>query len=549
MGKLNGLYPVTNTSPMKKATAFVLVAFLWLCMLPTAMPQQTTQRSKVQLEQADVLNANEKVYGKGVQVVYGNVKFRHANTLLFCDSAYMYRDSNMVIAYSRVHMIHNDSVHLFGDKLDYLGNQNLARVRNNVRMVKGDVELTTEFLDYDRTKNVGYYFNGGKVVNNDNTLLSDWGYYHPDLDEVFFKDSVKVYNPKYTMFSDTMKYHTVTETVKILGPTFIVSDSNLIYSEDGYYDTKNDFSQLRKNSYVQGKEQTLYGDTINYNKKTGVGEVFGNMVLNDTVNHVIIKGNYGLYNELTKSALATKKAVMQQIYKGDTLHLHADTLRMDTIPELGTKLIRAYYKVKFFRTDIQGRCDSMVYNMVDSTNTMFHDPIIWAQGSQMSAQTIKLYSKNQVMDRAELTNAAFVAQQEDSTLFNQIKGKNMVGYFANNELFKIDVDGNGQTIYYPKDKDAIIGVNRAESSNLTLMFKQRKIERIIMRVTPGGNMNPPYILPEKDVKLQGFIWLEQFRPKNKNDIFRTDELPKMEERPIFDDYEDVEVGNLKNKKQ
>ena len=125
----------------------------------------------------------------------------------------------------------------------------------------------------------------------------------------------------------------------------------------------------------------------------------------------------------------------------------------------------------------------------------------------------------------------------------------MVGYFANNELFKIDVDGNGQTIYYPKDKDAIIGVNRAESSNLTLMFKQRKIERIIMRVTPGGNMNPPYILPEKDVKLQGFIWLEQFRPKNKNDIFRTDELPKMEERPIFDDYEDVEVGNLKNKKQ
>jgi lipopolysaccharide export system protein LptA len=524
----------------RQAIALLSVAFL-CTLLPLQLLGQS-QKTKIELEQADVLKSNDKIYGKGVQAVFGNVRFRHSNTLLFCDSAYMFRDSNKVTAYSNVHMIHNDSLHLYGKTLHYFGNENMAKVRENVRMVKDSVTLFTEFLDYDRVKNVGYYFNGGKVVSNENTLTSEWGYFYPNQNEVFFKDSVNVHNPKYTMFSDTMKYHTVSEIVSILGPTFIVSDSNLVYSEDGYYNTKTDYAQLLKNSYIQGKTETLWGDTINYDRPKGMGEVFGNMVLVDTVNQVIIKGNYGRYNEITKSALSTKKALLQQIYRGDTLHLHADTLRMDSIPELGTKLIRAYYKVRFFRSDIQGRCDSMVYNLIDSTNTMYYDPVVWAQESQMTAQTIKFFSRNEEINRVELNNAAFVAQQEDSLLFNQIKGKNMVGYFRLNELYKIDVDGNGQTIYYPKDQANVIGVNRAESSNMTLFFVQRQIERIIMRVTPGGNMNPPYILPDKDVKLSGFIWLEDFRPKNKDDIFKTMELPKMEDRPIYDDFQDAGMG-------
>lgn len=523
------------------------LVFMLLCVTVFCEQTAAQTRTKVELEAADILKGDDKVYGKGVQAVFGNVRFRQANTLLYCDSAYMYRDSNIVIAYSNVHMIHNDSIHLYGGKMDYLGNLNMVRVRQHVKMTKGDVVLTTEYLDYDRLKNVGYYYNVGTIVSGDNQLVSQWGYYYPNQDEAFFKDSVRVTNPKYNMVSDTMKYNTTTEVVSILGPTTIESDSNLIYSERGYYDTKSDYSQLTRNSYVKGKEQTLWGDTINYNRKNGIGEVFSRMVLVDTVNNVMIKGNYGWFNELTKNALATRKAEMMQIYQRDTLHLHADTLRADTIPELGARLVRAFHHVKFYRTDIQGRCDSMVYNMKDSTNTFFIDPVIWAQGSQMTAQKITMFSKNNQLNRVILENSAFVVQQQDTTMFNQIKGKTMYGYFQKNELYKIDVDGNGQTIYYPQDKEATIGVNRAQSSNLTLFFKQRKIDRIIMRVSPDGNMNPPLLLPEKDVKLDGFIWLEQYRPKNKEDIFRTDVLPKGQSAPTFDDFEDAPVGNLEAK--
>jgi lipopolysaccharide export system protein LptA len=535
------------------ATSYHLPAInIWLVfvLLYITLPVGNTMaqtRTKVELEAADLLKGDENKYGKGVQALFGNVRFRQANTLLYCDSAYLYRDSNMVIAYSNVHMIHNDSIHLYGGKLDYLGNQNIAHVREHVKMTKGDVVLTTEYLDYDRLNNVGYYYNKGTIVSGDNTMFSNWGFYYPNQNEAFFKDSVKVINPKYTMYSDTMKYHTVREVVSILGPTRILSDSNLIYSERGYYDTKNDLSELTKNSYIKGKEQMLTGDTIRYNRKASFGEVFGQMVLTDTINNVIIKGNYGWFNELTKNALATKRAEMLQVYNKDTLHLHADTLRADTIPEIGARLIRAYHHVKYFRSDIQGRCDSMVYNMKDSINMFIGDPVIWSQGSQMTAQTITMFSKNNKLDKVILQNSAFVVQLDDSSRYNQIKGKTMYGYFVKNELHKIDVDGNGQTIYYPKDKDAALGVNRATSSNLTIYFKTRKIDRIIMRVSPDGNLNPLKLLPEKDVKLDGFLWLEQYRPKSKDDIFRTDVLPKGEKVKTFDDFEDAAVGNLKVK--
>lgn len=524
---------------------WALPVFLFLVTATTLSAQK---RTRVELEKADVLKADEALYGRGVQAVFGNVRFKHVNTIMFCDSAYLYRDSNMVVAYSNIHVIQNDSIHLYGDNMDYMGNQNLARVRNNVRMIKGKDTLTTQNLDYDRLNQVGYYFDGGTLVSGDNKLLSNWGLYYPNTDMVHFRDSVRVFNPQYTIYSDTLKYHTVSEVVSIIGPTDIISaDSiNKIYSEEGYYNTKTDFSQLRRKSVITGKDQVLTGDTINYDRKSGKGEVFGNMVLTDSVNNVIIKGNYGIYNELTKSALATRRACLLQIYQNDTLYMHADTLRMDSIPELGAKLVRAYRKVKFFRPDLQGRCDSMVYNFKDSTNAFYHEPVIWAQGSQMTAETITMYNRNNTLDRFVLDNSAFVVQPEDTTLmFNQIKGKKMTGYIRENELYRIDVDGNGQTIYHPKDKNLIIGVNRAESSNLSLLFMNRKINRIIMRVSPTGNMNPPLILPLEKVKLEGFLWLEEYRPKSKEDIFRTDVMPVMEARPTYDDFQEEGIDSIK----
>ncbi|NPA36801.1 MAG: organic solvent tolerance protein OstA, partial [Chlorobi bacterium] len=390
----------------------LLLVFTLLCVFVVLVSGQNNQRKTRKIQITGTKLVHDDNMAKDVQLILGNVKITHGNVIMYCDSAYKYGDSNRVEAYSNIHIIQNDSIHLYGDYLEYDGDSRMVKVRHNVRLVKNETVLTTDYLDYDRNNDIAYYFNGGKIVDGGNTLTSKLGYFYANINEAFFKDSVIAENNRYTIFSDTLKYNTVTKVTRILGPTFIVSDENVIYSEDGYYDTSVDFARLMKNNYVEGKTSLLKGDTIFYDRKKGIGEVFSRMELIDTSNNIIIKGNYGYYNELSKKALATKEATLLQIYRGDTLFLHADTLRMDpvmdTITNEESKLIRAFHHVVFFRHDIQGRCDSMIYDFRDSVNTFYHEPVLWAMGNQMTAQVIKLYSRDRTLYKAELLNNAFI---------------------------------------------------------------------------------------------------------------------------------------------
>ncbi len=521
----------------------VLKIFIFL-LLVVGQPllvfsQQNQQKnSTILIEYADYLEGAEKRLGKNVQALKGNVKMRHFNTLMFCDSAILHRDSNKVKAFGSIHIIQNDTINLYGDRLNYDGNEEIAEVRENVRLVNKNVVLTTDFLDYDRRDDVAYYFNGGKVVDEENQLTSGLGFYYPRSGEVNFKDSVVLVNPDYKMYSDTLKYYTKTEVVEILGPTDIISDENTIYSELGFYDTRNDLARLLRNNYIDGGEQTLRGDTIYYDRKNGLGEVFSSMALEDTANNVIITGNYGYYNEKSEEAMATRRAVLKQVFGTDTLFLHADTLRADPVDsDPDHKIVRAFHHVQFFRTDLQGRCDSMVYDFRDSTNTFYHEPIIWAQGNQMTANTIKLFTKDRSLYKAEMIDNAFLIAPEDTMHFNQIRGKLMTGYFKDNQLYRIDVDGNGQTVYYPKDRDYVIGVNRAESSSLTIFLEERKVQTIMLRNQPTGNMNPPFILDQELTRLNGFFWLEDYRPKKYEDIFEFVEIREDVKRTDYSGYQ------------
>ncbi|MCW3786033.1 OstA-like protein [Plebeiibacterium sediminum] len=498
-----------------------------------------TAQKKINVKHADFLKGNKVVYGEDINVLVGNVKFTHETATMFCDTAFLNKKENKLKAVGNIHIIQNDTLHLYGRRLNYDGNTGLAEVREDVKLVNKDIVLTTDYLDFDRKNNFAYYFNNGKIVNKDNTLTSKSGYYYPDSDMAFYKDSVVVNNPKYTMFSDTLKYHTITKVATIEGPTFIVSEKNTIYAESGFYDTQNDVALLKDNAYVDG-EQLLKGDSIHYDRKKGIGEVFNSMELHDTTNNVIITGDYGFYNEISQDALTTKNAVLMQIYNADTLFLHADTLVAVPLENPNEKLIKAYRKVQYYRSDLQGRCDSMVFDSRDTTNTFYHDPIMWSLGNQLTSDEIKMYTKDEVLDKVDLIDRAFIISEEDTGRYNQIKGSSMTGFIKNNEIYKIDVNGNAQSIYYPMDKKDAIGVNKAECSNMIIYLKQRMVSKINMQVSPTGKMSPILLVPDEELRLAGFYWLDMFRPKQKEDIFNWKELPKI------DRGEDKSEYNLDN---
>lgn len=482
-------------------------------------------------KQVKILNADEWVFDDDVaenaQRLLGNVRFQHNDVLMNCDSAYMFSD-NKIKAFGHVHIRQGDTLDIHSDLLDYDPDTRLAQLSGNVRLQNPDMVLTTELLDYDMQQKVAFYYTGGQIVNRSesNELFSKKGAYHSQSRSFYFSDSVRLNNPDYVVATDTLRYNTATEVSYFLGPSTIVQDSSLIYCENGWYDSKQDISRFEHNAYIIYKDQRLEGDSLYYDRNIGLGEVFGNVQITDTVNNLMINGDLGQYNEKNDISWVTGHAMMTQMFSEDSLFLHGDTLI--SIPDSTKEFrsIRAYNGVRFFKPDMQGKCDSLIWSEADSTIRMYNAPVLWSEQNQIVGEFIDLRIFDGAIDKLYIQNSAFIISQADSTRFNQIKGRNMTGFFRGNDLYKVLVQGNGQTLYYAveESKDTlapnkILGVNWAECSNILIFIGESEIDRISFLTKPNMTLYPDHKLPDNKKELEDFRWEVGLRPLRKADIF------------------------------
>lgn len=461
----------------------------------------------------------DKAVKPDAQILNGDVCFRHDSSYMYCDSAYFFEQTNSLEAFSNVRMEQGDTLFVYGDYLFYDGNTQVAYLRENVRMENGQVTLFTDSLNYERIPNIGYYFEGGLIVDSLNQLSSFYGQYSPETKLAVFNDSVQVENPDFTLYSDTLHYDTESKVATILGPSVIVSDSGTIHTSRGWYDTVNNTSLLLDQSQVESGEKILIGDSIFYNRDTGMGEVYGNMSLIDTAQHVTLQGEYGYYNEQTGYAFATDSARFLEYSQGDTLFLHADTLQMVTVDSVYRE-IKAYYGVRFYRIDMQGVCDSMQFNTRDSVLYMYTEPVLWNEQYQLYGDTIAIYMNDSTIEYAHVIQFAFAAQHVDSSYYNQLKGNDLKAYFEGQAVHQIDVAGNAESIFYPLEKDgAKVGMNETKSGFLTIWVKDNKLDKLKIWPSPVGSMTPiPDLKPDQKM-LKDFYWFDYLRPKNRDDIY------------------------------
>ena len=476
------------------------------------------KKTKVYLIHTNTLSF-DKAVKPDAQILNGDVCFRHDSSYMYCDSAYFFEQTNSLEAFSNVRMEQGDTLFVYGDYLFYDGNTQVAYLRENVRMENGQVTLFTDSLNYERIPNIGYYFEGGLIVDSLNQLSSFYGQYSPETKLAVFNDSVRLENTDFTLYSDTLHYDTQSKIATILGPSVIVSDSGTIHTSRGWYDTVNNTSLLLDQSQVESGEKILIGDSIFYNRDTGMGEVYGNMSLIDTAQHVTLQGEYGYYNEQTGYAFATDSARFLEYSQGDTLFLHADTLQMVTVDSVYRE-IKAYYGVRFYRIDMQGVCDSMQFNTRDSVLYMYTEPVLWNEQYQLYGDTIAIYMNDSTIEYAHVIQFAFAAQHVDSSYYNQLKGNDLKAYFEGQAVHQIDVAGNAESIFYPLEKDgAKVGMNETKSGFLTIWVKDNKLDKLKIWPSPVGTMTPiPDLKPDQKM-LKDFYWFDYLRPKNRDDIY------------------------------
>lgn len=504
-----------------------ILCLFGVCVAQVRTTQKTKQnepkKTKVYLLHSDVLKFNKEL-NPDAQILVGNVKFRHDSVYMDCDSAYFYEAKNSFEAFGNIKMQQGDTLFIYGDWLFYDGNSQIAMLRENVRMINRETVLTTDSFNYDRVFNLGYFFDGGTLTDADNVLTSDWGEYSPATKDAVFNYDVKLVNPKFTLTSDTLRYNSQTKIANIVGPSEIVSEANHIYSELGFYNTVTGKANLLNRSVLTNGAKKLVGDSLFYDRNQGYGEAFRDVVMTDTENKSILTGEYGYYNELRGDALVTDSAVaINYSQNNDSLYMHGDTLKMVTYNINTDSVYRkmfVYYKVRIYKSDMQGVCDSLVFNSQDSCMTMYRDPIVWNGSQQLFGEEIRAYINDSTIDWAHIVNQAMSIEKIDSVHYNQVSGKEMKAYFKNGDLNNLDVIGNVRVGYYPMDSDSsLISFVSAETSLMNLYLKQRKVEKIKMSPQTDGTTYPLLQIPADKLYLPSFAWFDYIRPLDKNDIF------------------------------
>lgn len=472
------------------------------------------QESKINIVSADILEYQKEI--KDAQILKGNVVLKHNGAIMSCDSAYVFTKTNSFQAFNNIKIVQNDSLEMKGDTLFYNGNSRKAELIGNVTFKEKDLQLTTNKLNYDLKSKQAYYSTRAYInsLSSKNKLTSIIGVYHSKTKTLFFKDSVRLNHPKYEMISDTLIYHTDSEVANFSGPSTITSKHNIIECNSGWYDTKNDKSSFWNSALIISKDQLISGDSIYYDSQLGIGEIFGNISLNDTLKKQLISGDYAFHNEKTDSSVVKGNALLSQYYSNDTLHMLADKF-ISINDSNNLNFLRGFNNVKFFKNDIQGICDSISYMEKDSIMELFNDPFLWSDQNQISGKHIALKLWNGNINAMDIYSNSFICSLADSNHFNQIKGKDMHSYFKDNSIKKVHVIGNGETLYYIETKkgESPVDYNKTQCSELTILLDSNQIKTLNFNNQPNAVMKAMVSTSLENQRLEGFFWNNEKRPQ------------------------------------
>lgn len=465
----------------------------------------------------EILRTDRLVYDASVgrfQRCIGNVMFKQDEIFMNCDSAWFYEDVNIVKAYGNVYIRQQDSFDLWGRFAVYDGNAKHIKITDNVKLTDGKMVLNTDKLEYEINPKIAYYNTYGRIENQKDTLRSKFGSYHSRTKVFFFKNEVLLTNPEYSMESDTLDYHTKTQLAYFFGPTVIKSEENTINCNNGWYNTRSNQSQFSNGVTITGAENELFADSMLYDRNTGFGEAYKNIILTDTIEQVTIVGDTGYYQRFTQTTEIIGNPLATKMIDEDTMFLKADYLK-DYRDTLGKRLLMAHKNVLLYKSDIQAVADSLSYAFNDSTMSLFQDPILWSDQNQITGDTIVIHRNFEGIQFLDAYFNGMIIEEDENGFYNQISGKFVKGLFRNNRLNEVDVNGNGRSIYYAKEDDPkqYTGVNDIVCGSMLIRLDTaQKVDNIVFYQKPEATFYPVEKFPEDKSRVPGFSWQLDIRP-------------------------------------
>lgn len=503
--------------------SFVLKISVSLAIILFPIASLWTQGDTSRSRKIEFLNADEAFFDDRatprILRIRGRVVMRHQDVMMYCDSAWRYTDVNAFVGFGKVHLQQGDSLDAYGDTLRYDGDSRLAYLSGRVRVYDRGTQLSAPRLTYNLSNRTAYYTDSATTVSGRSRITSHSGFYEARRRRMSFKGRVRIVNPEYTILSDTVHYDLDHEIAYFHGPTTILGDSLEIRCTYGWHDSAREINSFAGGAQVIHKTRLLKGDSLYYDSRRGYGRARGRVMLRDTVEKAAIFGHWAESFEDRGYSYVTDSLTLILGTDDDSLFLTSDTLHVWD-DDMCEKILVAAHGVRFYMKDIQGVCDSLVFIQADSLLQLYRRPVLWSDSSQLNARFIRLLLEKGRLRQFEMYEQCLIISQEDS-LFNQLSSIYMTGYFDEEELKKVEAWGMAVSVYYPREDDGdFIGANKAQAAEIHIWMKDKKADRIRFRDTPTGTLYPLEKAPNNELRLQGFAWLPELRPKSRDDIHR-----------------------------
>ncbi|MEI9944586.1 MAG: OstA-like protein [Chitinophagaceae bacterium] len=503
------------------------------------------------MQKVEILNHTRQLTFKTVNdttkltIIVGNVKLRQGTTLFYADSCVINNNTNIFEAWGHVHINDSDTANVYSNHLRYLMKKKLAYLDGNVRLTDGNGELTTPDLEYDMETNIGVYKNGGKVVNKKSVLTSKEGIYYADLKDVYFKKNVVLKDPAYNITTDSLLYNTATQTTRFISFTTIIDSSGrIIKTKEGYVNQQTGKAEFGQRPEIVDGKTTIKANRIEFDDSLGIYKAEGNAIVVDTAQGTTIIGGAIYQNKKTGAMLATKKPLMIIKQDNDSIFISADTLfsakltdkfgndslivdsvkgiKVSAINEKDStnRYFEAYGHVRIFNDSLQAVCDSLFYSFKDSLFRLYDDPVVWSQESQITGDTIFLFTKNKKADKVQAYQNGFMVNRVQKDVYNQIKSSRIDGWFLDGAIDSVRALGFAECVYYIQDEDsAYTGVNETKSDIIDIYFKEKALDKVVFRSEVSGTLWPISQKTPSEMLLPNFRWLEERRPKTKYEMF------------------------------
>lgn len=478
---------------------------------------------KILIEHSDYFDVNQ-VEAPDAALLTGNVRVNHDGVIMTCNKAYYFQKENYIKAFGNVQLVQGDTLYLNSKYAEYNGNVKQAYATGDAVMRSPESTLVTDTINFNRNTQEVYYNSKGTITNRENTLKSKSGKYYVAEKKFQFLTAVTITNPKYVIKSNHLDYYSNSGHSYLFGPSTITSKNNYIYTEKGFYDTKKNLAHFLRKSYIKYDDRLIEGDSLYYDRNREFASASRNVKITDSINRSVVKGHYAEIFKNQDSMFVTKRAVAVNFVENDSVYIHGKKL-MVTGPE-GNRIIRAYNNVRFFKTDMSGKCDSIHSSSKTALTKLIGNPILWNGESQITGDIMHLIGNNttQKLDSLKVLNNTFIVSKDTiGTGYNQVKGQNLYGKFEEGKLHDVDIIKNAEVIYYMRnDTQELIGINKNVSSKINILFDKNEIETITFFQQVDGTIYPEKDLPENERLFKGFVWRGDERIKSKDDIF-TDE--------------------------